>query len=345
MAERTLNYGEAVREAQKQALAEFPELVIMGLGVPDPGGVFGSTKNLHQEFPGRVFDLPLSEEGTTGIAHGAVLAGMRAICVHQRVDFTLLAMNQIVNHAAKWRFMFGSDKPFPVLYRAVIGRGWGQGAQHSQSLQSLFAHIPGLAVLMPSAAHDAKGLLIEAVRRGQPAICLEHRNLYGIPGPVPEAPYAIPFGKGVIRREGRHVTLVAISQMGQEALKAADILAKDGVEAEVIDPRTLVPLDEDLILASVRKTGALVVCDTGWASCGISAEIVARVAEKAFDALKAPPARVTLPPLPTPSSPVLEAAYYPDAAAVVAAVRAVLHRPAGPTAPTGSNERSLRESW
>ena len=317
----------------------------MGLGSTDPGGVFGSTKDLHQSFPGRVYDLPLSEEGTTGIAHGAVVAGMRAICVHQRVDFMLVAMSQIVNHAAKWRYMFGSTKPFGVVYRAVIGRGWGQGAQHSQSLHSLFAHIPGISVVMPSTPYDAKGLLIEAVRREQPVVCLEHRNLYGIQGEVPEAPYGVPLGRGLIRREGRHVTIVAVSQMGLEAGKAAEILAAEGVEAEILDPRTISPLDEELLFRSVRKTGALVVCDTSWAFCGFSAEVAARVAECCFGSLKAPIARVTLPPIPTPSSPVLEAAFYPQAQTIVAAVRDILKRPTAALAPAGSNQRSERESW
>ncbi len=345
MPERRISYAEALREAQQQALAEFPDLIVMGLGVPDPGGVFGSTKNLHQEFPDRVFDLPLSEEGTSGIAHGAAVAGMRVVYVHQRVDFMMVAMSQIVNHAAKWRFMFGSTKPFGVVYRAVIGRGWGQGSQHSQSLQSLFAHIPGISVVMPSTPRDAKGLLIEAVRRAQPVVCLEHRNLYGIQGEVPREPYGIPLGQGAIRREGRHVTIVAVSQMVLEAEKAADLLAAEGVEAEILDPRTISPLDEELVFRSVRKTGALVVCDTSWAFCGFSAEVAARVAECCFNALKVPVARVTNPPIPTPSSPVLEAAFYPNAATIVAAVRDILKRPAAAPAPAGSNQRSERESW
>ena len=344
MAERRITYVEALREAHAQALREFPELIVMGLGVTDPTGVFGSTKGLHTEFPGRAFDLPLSEEGTTGIAHGMAMAGMRVLYVHQRVDFLLLTMNQIVNHAAKWRFMFASQGKMPVVYRAVIGRGWGQGAQHSQSLQSLFAHIPGLSVIMPTSPYDAKGLLIEAVRSGRPVICLEHRNLYGLQGAVPEEPYGIPLGKGLVRREGRHVTIVAVSQMVLEAEKAADLLAAEGVEAEVIDARSVAPLDEDLILASVRKTGALVACDTSWAQCGFTAEVLARVTEKAFDALRSAPVRVALPPIPTPSSPVLEAAYYPNAATIAAAVRGTLHRPDAP-APTIENLRAQKDSW
>ena len=326
MPERQIPYVEALREAHQQALAEFPNLVVMGLGVPDPGGVFGSTRNLHQEFPGRVFDLPLSEEGTTGIAHGMALTGMRVIAVHQRVDFLLLAMNQIVNHAAKWRFMFGGEGGFPVVYRAVIGRGWGQGAQHSQSLQSLFAHIPGLSVVMPATAYDAKGLLLAAVRSGQPVVCLEHRNLYAVRGEVPEAPYEVPLGQARLAREGRHVTLAALSQMVLEAEKAADLLLKEGIEAEVVDLRSAAPIDETLLFRSVRKTGALVACDTSWASCGVSAEVAARVAEHCFDALKAPVARVTLPPIPTPSSPPLEAAFYPNAATIAAAARRILKK-------------------
>ncbi len=345
MPERVLTYVEALREAQQQMLAEFPNLVVMGLGVPDPGGVFGSTKDLHQSFPGRVFDLPLSEEANAGVANGMALTGMRVINVHQRVDFLLVCMNQIVNHAAKWRYMFGSSAPLPVVWRAVIGRGWGQGAQHSQSLQSMFAHVPGISVLMPSTPHDAKGLLVTAVRAGRPALILEHRNLYALKGPVPETPYATPFGKARLVREGRHATAVAVSQMVGEAEKAAEILEKEGLSLEVIDARSVRPLDEEAVLASVRKTGALVACDTSWAFCGFSAELAALCAEKAFGALKAPVARVALPPVPTPSGPNLEAAYYPNALTVAAAVRRILGRQGGATGETIANERAQRDSW
>ena len=194
-------------------------------------------------------------------------------------------------------------------------------------------------------AYDMKGLLIGAVRLGRPVVCLEHRNLYAVPAEVPEAPYALPFGKGRVVREGRHVTIVAVSQMVLEAEKAAETLAAEGVEAEVIDPRCLAPLDEALIFSSVRKTGALVACDTSWASCGFSAEVLARVAERCHGALKAPPARIALPPIPTPSSPVLEAAFYPNAVTIVETVRRILKRAPDAPVPVVSNERSQRESW
>ncbi len=345
MPERQITYAEALREAQHQMLAEFPNLVVMGLGVPDPGGVFGSTKDLHKDFPTRALDLPLSEEANAGVANGMALTGMRVINVHQRVDFLLVCANQIVNHSAKWRYMFGSEAAMPVVYRAVIGRGWGQGAQHSQSLHSLFAHIPGFSVVMPATAGDAKGLLIQAVRAGQPCLVLEHRNLYGIKGEVPEKPYATPFGKARLVREGRHATAVAVSQMVAEAEKAAEILAKEGVELEILDARSIRPLDEEAILASVRKTGALVACDTSWAFCGFSAELAALVAEKAFRDLKAPVARVALPPIPTPSGPVLEAAYYPNALTIAAETRRILGRRGEAPSVSITNERSQRESW
>jgi pyruvate dehydrogenase E1 component beta subunit len=344
---RKLTYVQAIREALAQTLARRSEVFVMGLGVDDPTGVFGSTLNLHKEFGNeRAFDLPLCEEGTAGFAHGAALVGMRPVVVHQRCDFLLLAMNQIVNHAAKWRYMFGERSKIPVVFRSVIGRGWGQGAQHSQSLQALFAHVPGLKVVMPVSPYDAKGLLVQSILDDDPVILFEHRNLYGVEGEVPEEYYTVPLGKGRICRTGKELTIVAFSQMVQEAEKASDLLEKEGIGIEVIDPRCLFPLDEELILESVRKTGRLIVADTAWKTGGFSAEIAARVGHALFGKLKAPIERVTLPDRPTPSSAPLEKAYYPGADDLVRCARAMLRRDGGASGEDPrAKELAERDAW
>jgi pyruvate dehydrogenase E1 component beta subunit len=249
---------------------------------------------------------------------------MRPVIVHARNDFLLLTMDQMVNHAAKWRYMSGGKTKVPLTVRAIIGRGWGQAAQHSQSLQALFCHVPGLRVAMPSNPADAKGILMAAIASDFPTILIEHRLLFEEAGPVDEDSYQTPLGKGAVVRQGSDVTIVAISQMVGEAKKAAELLAGEGIETEVLDPRWLSPLDEELILASVEKTGRLVVADTGWTSGGVSAEIAARVAQNAFHALRAPVQRVALPDVPTPCSSALEKIYYPSSLEIAAAARRVL---------------------
>ena len=322
---RKLSYRAALREAHAQALAGDPSVVVMGLGVDDRGGVFGSTVGLHTEFGAeRVFDLPLAENGLTGVAIGAALAGCRPILVHQRVDFLLLTMDQLVNHAAKWHYMFGGTQSVPLVVRAVVGRGWGQGAQHSQSLQALFMHCPGVKVVMPSTAYDAKGLLLASVADPNPVVFIEHRSLYDQEGDVPEAPFEVPIGQAAVRRSGEDVTIVAVSYLAIEALRAADELARRGVEAEVIDLRSIQPWDQAAVLASVEKTGALVVADTGWRTAGAGAEIAAFVTEHAFGRLRAAPQRVALPDVPTPTSWALERIYYPGADAIVEAAEKAL---------------------
>lgn len=324
---RQLRFFEAVREAQDICMARDPAVYIVGLGVPDPKGVFGTTVGLKEKYGAdRVLDMPLAENAMTGVAIGSAIVGMRPIMIHQRVDFALLAMEQIVNQAAKWHYMFGGLMKVPMVIRMVIGRGWGQGPQHSQSLQSWFAHIPGLKVIMPSTAYDAKGLLIAAVEDDHPVIVLEHRWLYGISDAVPKKVYRVPLGQARVAREGRDVTLAATSYMTLEALRAAEMLSEQGISAEVIDLRSLRPLDEEAILRSVRKTGRLVVADTGWRGFGISAEIIALAAEKAFSDLRAPPQRVTLPNLPTPTTRALADHYYPRSPHIVAAVLPLFDR-------------------
>ncbi len=318
---RRLSFGEALREALAQALERDPRVYVMGQGVDDPGGMFGSTKDLHKIHPGRVFDTPLSENGTLGMAIGSAMAGLRPVSVHNRPDFLLLALDQIANHAAKWSYMFAGQVPVPLVVRACIGRGWGSAAQHSQALQAIFIHFPGLKVVMPSTAYDAKGLLIAAIADENPVIFLEHRWLYKHTSHVPEHLYAVPIGSGTIRRRGRDATLVAVSHMVIEALRAADRLAAEGIEVEVLDPRSLKPLDEALILESLARTGRLLVVDPDWPTAGFSAEVLAVAAEKGWDRLRRPPRRLTFPDLPVPAGHVLEEAFYPGVEEIVEAVR------------------------
>lgn len=308
---RALGYHEAIHEALQQAMRKDKRVFVMGQGVDDPDGMFGATKNLHQEFGReRVFDTPLSEGALTGISIGAALAGMRPIYFHNRPDFLLLAMDQLVNHAAKWSYMFGGAKNVPLVIWACIGRGWGAAAQHSQALQGLFMHVPGLKLVMPATCYDAKGLMLAAIADQNPVLIIDHRFNFNNKGFVPPEPYTVPIGKGVIRRKGIDVTIVAVSHLVAEAFQAAGEASAYGIEAEIIDPRTLRPLDEKIILDSVAKTGRLIIADCDWKTGGITAEIGAMVAEKGFAYLKAPIRRIAHPDLPTPSARSLEDAYY-----------------------------------
>ncbi|MBN1363893.1 MAG: alpha-ketoacid dehydrogenase subunit beta [Syntrophaceae bacterium] len=308
---RILSYPEAIREALRQAMKQDKRVFIMGQGVDDPAGMFGATKNLHQEFGHeRVFDTPLSEGALMGVSIGAALAGMRPVFFHNRPDFLLLAMDQIVNHAAKWSYMFGGAANVPLVIWACIGRGWGSAAQHSQALQGLFMHVPGLKLVMPGTCYDAKGLMLAAIADRNPVLIIDHRVNFSYKGLVPPEPYTVPIGKGVIRRKGKDVTIVAASHLVIEAFNAAQETAADKIEAEVIDLRTLRPLDEKIILDSVAKTGRLIIADCGWKTGGVTAEIGAMVAEKGFSSLRAPIKRIACPDLPTPAAPSLEKAYY-----------------------------------
>jgi len=310
--DREIKYCQAINEALGICMQNDPNVYLIGLGVPDPKGIFGSTLGLLKKFGSqRVMDMPTSENGITGIAIGSALTGMRPIMTHQRIDFAILAMEQIVNQAAKWYYMFGGQASVPLVIRMIIGRGWGQGPHHSQSLQAWFAHIPGLKVVMPTTPYDVKGLMISSVEDNNPVIFIEHRWLYNISGIVPEGYYRTPIGVSRITREGKDLTIVATSYMTIEAMRAADLLRKEGIYVEVIDVRTLRPLDDTMIFESVQKTGRLIVADTGWQSFGVSAEIVARVAEKALHDLKYPPQRVALPETPSPTTFVLANQYFP----------------------------------
>lgn len=321
MAERLITQAEAIREGTLQAMAADPRVIVIGEGVPDPKGTFGTTTGLFEEFgPRRVFDMPIAENGMTGICIGAALAGMRPVMVHQRMEFALLCVDQLVNNAAKWRFMFAGQVKVPLVVRMIIGRGWGQGPQHSQSLQALFAHFPGLRVAMPATGRDAKGMMMAAAAGDDPVILVEHRWLHVLVDQVPDEPYRVPLEGAAVRRPGRDVTLVGASFMVVECLLAAEALAEQGIEAEVIDLRMARPLDADTVIASVRKTGALAVAETGWLQYGLGSEVVSRVSEAAWGSLRHAPIRIGLPDLPCPTSPDLSRHYYPDAETLALAV-------------------------
>lgn len=303
---RVITYQEAISEAMDQAMDFDPNVFIIGVDVLDKYGIYGTTLNLRNK--SRLIQTPIAENGMTGVALGAALAGMRPIYIHMRPDFMLVAMDQITNHVAKWRFMFHGRVKAPLVIRAIIGRGWGSAAQHSQSLYSLFCHFPGLVVVAPSTPADVKGLFMSAVAYDYPVIFFEHRWLYNNFEHVNREMYTIPLGKGRIVKEGRDLTAVAVSLALIDVLK---VVAELDYSIEVIDPRTLKPLDEELILQSVKKTGRLLVVDYDWPVCGFSSEISVLVAEKGFSYLKAPVRRLTYPDCYVPSSAELEKAFYP----------------------------------
>jgi len=321
---RTISYVQAINETLRQVMEEDRRVFLIGQGVTSPWYVGSTTVGLIDRFgPERVIDTPVSENGVTGTAIGAALAGMRPVLVHPRMDFMYYAMDQIANHAANWHYMFGGQMNVPLTIWAIINRGGEQAAQHSQALQAMFMHIPGLKVVMPGTPYDAKGLLIASIKDDNPVVYIDDRWLYDQEEDVPEELYAVPIGKGITRKQGKDVTIVATSYMVCEATKAAMALEEDGIDAEVIDLRSLTPLDETLVFESVKKTGRLVVADAGWKTCGVGAEISAAVAGNAFEYLKAPIVRVSLPDAPAPASSALEKVYYPNANSVVSAVKKV----------------------
>jgi pyruvate dehydrogenase E1 component beta subunit len=310
---RKTSFNEAIREATKQAMEEDDRVFVFGEGVDFAKGVFGIALDLAKVFGDeKVSDMPMSENAMAGVGVGAAIAGMRPIMVHQRIDFMLLSLDQLANHAAKACYMWGGHVSCPFVTRAIVGRGWGQGAQHSQSFHSVFAHFPGLKVVLPSNPYDVKGLLIESIRDDNPVIFVEHKFLFNQEGEVPKEMYSIPLGEGRVVREGNDVTIVAYSQMVLEAEKAAEELSKKGIDAEIIDPRTSYPLDVKTIGNSVKKTGRLIIADIDWLYSGVSAEISAQITEKYFESLEAPIKRIGLPHATHPCSYSLEDEFYPD---------------------------------
>lgn len=277
---RLIRYVDALREAFEQEMERDPKVFLFGLDVDDHKGIQGSTLGLQEKFgKDRVFCTPLSEDAMTGVAIGAAMAGYRPIHVHIRMDFMLLCMNQLINMAAKAHYMYNGQVKVPLVVRTMIGRSWGQGGQHSQALHALFMHIPGLKIVAPSNANDAKGCMIAAIRDNNPVIFIEHRLLYAVDGYVPYKSFEVPFGKARVLQEGDDITIVAVSHMMMEALRAKKHLETVGIEAEIIDPISLWPLDMETIMASVQKTGKLLVVDNAWLTCGASSEILTQVYE------------------------------------------------------------------
>jgi len=323
--ERKLSYSLAINEALHQMMTHDPSVFLIGQGVNSPWYVGNTARGLLRIFGAeRVIDTPVSENAITGTAVGSALVGMRPVVVHPRVDFMMYAMEPVINEAANWHYMFGGTLSVPVVIWAIINRGEEQAAQHSQALHAFFTHVPGLKVVMPSTPYDAKGLMVAAIRDGNPVVYIDDRWLYNLEGEVPEEIYSVPMGKGIIRREGTGVTLVATSYMVIESLKASEDLKKEGVDVEVIDLRSVKPLDEMLLFESVKKTGRLIIADGGWKTCGIAAEISALVSENIFEYLKSPIIRVTLPDTPAPASSILESDYYPTSQKIVDAVKRIL---------------------
>jgi len=322
---RQLTYALAINEALHQMMSSDESVFLIGQGVKSPWYVGNTAKGLIERFgPERVIDTPVSENAVTGAAVGAAIVGMRPIVVHPRMDFMMYGMDPIINEAANWHYMNGGRSTAPVVIWGITNRGGEQAAQHSQALHALFAHIPGLKVVMPATPYDAKGLMISAIKDDNPVVYVDDRWLHNHEGDVPEEMYEVPIGKAIIRRKGDDVTVVATSYMVHIAMQAASELPKEGIEMEVLDIRTVKPLDKELLLETVRKTGRLVVADGGWKTCGVAAEISCMVFEGAFDAMKSPPIRVTLPDVPAPASRTLEAAYYPTINNIVKAVKKAL---------------------
>ncbi len=328
---RRLSYVDAVREATDQEMARDPAVILFGLDVDDPKAIQGTALGLAEKYgPERVFGTPLSEDAMTGAAIGMALAGLRPIHVHIRMDFLMLAMNQLVNVAAKSRYMFGGQVSVPLVVRSMIGKSWGQGAQHSQGLYSFFMHVPGLKVVAPATPHDAKGCLIAAIHDDNPVLFVEHRMLHLQHGHVPAESYIVPPGNARITAAGDDITLVGISSMHQECLGARHYLKEIGIQAEVSDPVWLSPLDSGTILASVEKTGRLVVVDNGWVTCGAGAEIVAQMAERLMGIRDVRVRRLGFAPVTCPTTPSLENLFYPNARTLAAAARDLVEgRPTG----------------
>lgn len=342
---RTLTYAQALYEGTRQEMERDENVFVFGLNVDDARGLYGTTLDLHKLFGrDRNFDTPLSEDAMTGVAIGAALAGARPIHVHQRMDFLLLCMNQLINIAAKGSYMYAGAVKVPIVVRAVIGRSWGQGAQHSQALHSYFMHVPGIRVAAPVTPHDAKGCLIASIRDNNPVIFMENRMLYGISGIVPEEPYEVPFGKARTLTRGDDITIVGISHMVVECVRAKHLLEEIDVAAEVIDPVTLTPIDIDTITASVERTGRLLVVDNGWTTCGAASEILAAVVERLQGEREFRVKRMGYAPVPCPTTKPLENLFYPNARTIAQAAHELLQigAPWQPHAPEASEIAEFR---
>lgn len=322
---RELTYVEALREALREELTRDERVFIMGEDVGKYGGIFRVTQGLWDEFGDeRVMDTPISEAVIVGAAAGAAATGMRPVAELMFMDFITIAMDQLVNQAAKMRYMFGGKASVPMVVRANIGAGRSSAAQHSQSLQAWVMHVPGLKLVMPADPYDAKGLLKAAIRDNNPVVFLEHKFLYPVKGPVPQEDYTVPLGQAAIKRAGTDVTVIATSLMVRKSLAAAATLAGQGIEVEVIDPRTLVPLDRGTLVESAKKTGRVVVVDEGCKTAGVGAELAATIMEEAFDYLDAPVMRVCAPDAPVPFSPALEKFMTPSEERIIETIKGMI---------------------
>lgn len=325
MPQRQISYREALAEAIIEEMARDDRVFLMGEDVGVLGGAFGATPGIYAKFGGeRVLDTPISETAIVGYALGAAMAGMRPIAEIMRVDWMTICMDEIVNQTAKMRYLSGGHPEVSLVIRAAAEGGIGLGGQHSQSFEAWFVHVPGLKVIMPSTPYDIKGLMKSAIRDPNPVICLEPGVLYGVSGPVPTEEYLIPLGEAEVKREGKDITIVAWGTMVPKTLNAAQTLAAEGVDVEVVDPRTLRPLDIDTVIASVKKTGKLIIAHEAMKTCGVGAEIAALVQERAFDHLDAPIQRVATPDVIIPVNRALERVVLPQEATIVNTVKAVI---------------------
>jgi pyruvate dehydrogenase E1 component beta subunit len=327
---RKLSYAHAISEAADQAMQMDRSVVLIGQGTRDRGHIFGSVEGLFDKYgPERIIEMPLSENAIAGICVGAALNELRPVLVLQRVDFVFLALDQIINHASKYHFMFGGKVNVPITIRLIIGKGWGQGPQHSQSLHSMFSHFPGIRVAMPSNPYDAKGILLNSIFSDDPCVIFEGRPLYSLEQEVPKDPYLVPFGKAKVINKGKDLTIVATSFMVPEAVKAAQALKMKGISSEVIDLVSSSPIDEKTVISSVRKTGRLLIVDISWDRCGISSEISALVNEKLFSKLAAPIKRLTVPFSPVPTGIEMEKKYYPGSESIIEECTRLMQRKPG----------------
>ncbi len=321
-----LTYAQAVNAALREEMRRNPAIILMGMDIGKYGGVFGVTRGLVDEFPAQVRDCPLNEASIIGFSIGLAISGFHAVAELEFMDFATYAMDQITNQAAKLRYIWGGQVKVPLIVRMPIVGELGFGSQHSQSLEAWFMHTPGLKVAIPSTAYDAKGLMKSALRDDNPIVFVENVRLYGTKSVIPDEEYTVPFGRADVKRQGSDVTIVAISAMVPDALLAAGELAKSGIEAEVIDPRTLAPLDVASIVASVEKTGRLIVAHKANKTGGVGAEIAQLVSEQAFDALDAPVTRVAAKDVPIAASQALESMALPGVADLIRAARTLCGR-------------------
>ena len=321
---REITYSQSIKEALEQSLARDKNIIIMGLGVDDPKGVFGTTLNIHKKFKKNVYDLPTCENSFTGFGLGLAISKFKPIIVHQRVEFSLLSIEQIFNQIAKWNYMSGGKVNVPMVIRLIIGKGWGQGPQHSQSLETIFAHIPGLKVVSPSNAKDAKGMLISSIKDPDPVIFFEHRWLHSIKDQVPKKYYLTKINKAKIIKRGADITIISFSYALIESLRAVNFLKKININCELIDLRCLRPIDKKTIISSVKKTGKVLIVDNGWTTNGISAEISSVINENIDKKIVV--RRIGVYNVPIPSTPSLAKYCYPDEISVIEIISKMLKK-------------------